>query len=104
MPDLVVLRPEGLYCPRGDFHIDPWKPVPRAVITHGHGDHARRGMGEYHCSTGSLPILRARLSCRLERGRISLSAGAKSGFPLEIASLSARKSGASIALPTCPGK
>ena len=32
MPDLVVLRPEGLYCPRGDFHIDPWKPVPRAVI------------------------------------------------------------------------
>jgi putative mRNA 3-end processing factor len=59
--DLVELRPEGLYCPAGDFHIDPWRPVPRAVITHGHGDHARIGMGEYHCSAGSLPILRWRL-------------------------------------------
>lgn len=59
--DLVVLRPEGLYCPPGDFHIDPWRPVPRAVITHGHGDHARGGMGEYHCSRDSIPILRWRL-------------------------------------------
>ncbi|MEP6907552.1 MAG: ligase-associated DNA damage response exonuclease [Pseudoxanthomonas sp.] len=59
--DLIVLRPEGLYCPAGDFHIDPWRPVPRAVITHGHGDHARIGMGEYHCTTQSLPILRWRL-------------------------------------------
>ncbi len=59
--DLVVLRPEGLYCPAGDFHIDPWRPVPRAVITHGHGDHARSGMGFYHCSAGSVPILRWRL-------------------------------------------
>ena len=59
--DLVVLRPEGLYCPAGDFHIDPWRPVSRAVITHGHGDHARSGMGEYHCSTASVPILRWRL-------------------------------------------
>lgn len=60
-PDLVELRPEGLYCPAGGFHIDPWQPVPRAVITHGHGDHARAGMGEYHCSDGSLPVLRWRL-------------------------------------------
>ncbi|PJJ97311.1 DNA ligase-associated DEXH box helicase [Lysobacteraceae bacterium NML91-0213] len=59
--DLVVLTPEGLYCPPGGFHIDPWRPVPCAVITHGHGDHARAGMGEYHCSSGSLPILRWRL-------------------------------------------
>ncbi|WP_121504606.1 ligase-associated DNA damage response exonuclease [Stenotrophomonas sp. SMYL86] len=59
--DLVVLRPEGLYCAAGDFHIDPWRPVARAVITHGHGDHARPGMREYHCSEGSLPILRWRL-------------------------------------------
>ena len=59
--DLVVLRPEGLYCPAGDFHIDPWKPVPRAVITHGHGDHARSGMGEYHCTQASELILRWRL-------------------------------------------
>jgi putative mRNA 3-end processing factor len=60
-PDLVVLRPEGLYCPAGNFHIDPWRPVPVAVITHGHGDHARSGMGQYHCSQASVPILRWRL-------------------------------------------
>lgn len=34
--DLVVARPEGLYCPAGDFYIDPWRPVERAVITHAH--------------------------------------------------------------------
>ncbi|MFL6593780.1 MAG: ligase-associated DNA damage response exonuclease [Luteimonas sp.] len=59
--DVVVLRPEGLYCPAGDFHIDPWLPVPRAVITHGHGDHARLAMGEYHAVREGLPILRWRL-------------------------------------------
>jgi putative mRNA 3-end processing factor len=59
--DLVVLRREGLYCPQGDFHIDPWRPVARAVITHGHGDHARPGMGEYHAARASMPILRWRL-------------------------------------------
>ena len=46
MPDLIVQRPEGLYCPPGDFYIDPWRPVDRAVITHAHADHARRGHGE----------------------------------------------------------
>jgi len=59
--DLIQLRSEGLYCAAGDFHIDPWLPVPRAVITHGHGDHARIGMGEYHCTPGTAPILRWRL-------------------------------------------
>lgn len=59
--DLVVATPEGLYCPPGDFHIDPWRPVPRAVITHGHGDHARAGMGCYHVVAEGLPILRWRL-------------------------------------------
>lgn len=62
--DLIELRPEGLYCPAGDFHIDPWKPVPRAVITHGHGDHARIGMGAYHCTRAGLPILEWRLGAQ----------------------------------------
>lgn len=62
--DVVVKRPEGLYCPQGDFYIDPWRPVARAVITHGHGDHARRGMGEYHCSSACLPILEWRLGAQ----------------------------------------
>jgi len=59
--DLIVLRPEGLYCPAGDFHIDPWRPVARAVITHAHADHARRGHGAYLGSAAGEPVLRARL-------------------------------------------
>ncbi len=59
--DLVIARPEGLYCPPGDFYIDPWRPVERAVITHAHGDHARWGMGHYLASTPSAGILKARL-------------------------------------------
>jgi len=59
--DLVVARPEGLYCPAGDFYIDPWRPVDRAVITHGHADHARRGHAHYLAHTDSAGVLRARL-------------------------------------------
>ncbi|MGR1217939.1 ligase-associated DNA damage response exonuclease [Metapseudomonas otitidis] len=59
--DLVVARPEGLYCPPGDFYIDPWKPAARAVITHGHGDHARSGNGHYLTATPGAGVLRARL-------------------------------------------
>lgn len=61
MTDLIERRPEGLYCAAGDFYIDPWRPVPRAVITHGHADHARTGMGCYHTSAAGLPILQWRL-------------------------------------------
>ncbi len=61
MTDLVVQRPEGLYCPAGDFHIDPWRPVPRAVITHAHADHARAGHGQYLASAAGEGVLRARL-------------------------------------------
>ncbi len=59
--DLVVNRPEGLYCPAGDFWIDPWRPVSRAVITHAHADHARRGHGAYLATAVSAGVLRARL-------------------------------------------
>ena len=58
---LIVSRPEGLYCPPGDFFIDPWRPVARAVVTHGHGDHARPGCEAYLCQEDSVPILRRRL-------------------------------------------
>ena len=60
-PDLVVARPEGLYCPPGDFYIDPWRPVARAVVTHAHADHARRGHGAYLASAAGAGVLRARL-------------------------------------------
>ena len=59
--DLVVARPEGLYCTAGDFYIDPWKPVARAVITHAHSDHARVGHGHYLAHTHSEGTLRTRL-------------------------------------------
>ena len=59
--DLVVARPEGLYCPPGDFYIDPWRPVARAVITHAHSDHARMGHAHYLAHTDSAGTLRTRL-------------------------------------------
>lgn len=59
--DLVIARPEGLYCPAGDFYIDPWRPVERAVITHAHGDHARTGNAHYLAASAGEGILRARL-------------------------------------------
>ena len=59
--DLVVERPEGLYCPPGDFYIDPWRPVARAVVTHAHADHARPGHGAYLAAAAGETVLRARL-------------------------------------------
>lgn len=59
--DLVVQRPEGLYCPPGDFYIDPWRPVARAIITHAHADHARVGHGHYLATAAGEGVLRARL-------------------------------------------
>ena len=59
--DLIVQRPEGLYCPAGDFFIDPWRPVDRAVITHAHADHARAGHRHCLASATSEGVLRARL-------------------------------------------
>ena len=52
---------QGLYCPDGDFFIDPWQPVPRALITHAHGDHARPGSAAYLCTPGTAALLRRRL-------------------------------------------
>ena len=59
--DLIVQRPEGLYCPPGDFYIDPWRPVARAVITHAHSDHARVGHGHYLAAAPAEGVLRVRL-------------------------------------------
>jgi putative mRNA 3-end processing factor len=59
--DLVVQRPEGLYCPPGDFFIDPWRPVHRAVITHAHADHARPGHAHYLAARSGEGVLRSRL-------------------------------------------
>ena len=56
----------GLYCPMGDFFIDPWKPVDRAVITHGHADHARPGCRNYLATNQSGSILAHRLGPEID--------------------------------------
>ena len=57
----LTFTPEGIYCPAGDFHIDPWRPVARALITHGHADHARDGHGAYLATDLAAPVMRHRL-------------------------------------------
>jgi putative mRNA 3-end processing factor len=58
---VVHLTSQGLYCPWGDFYIDPWHPVSRALITHAHADHARVGSAIYLVPQASVPLLRKRL-------------------------------------------
>lgn len=57
---LLHPRPEGLYCPPGDFYVDPVRPVARAVITHGHADHARAGHGAVLATPETLAIMAVR--------------------------------------------
>jgi putative mRNA 3-end processing factor len=57
----LIFTDKGIYCPAGDFYIDPWRPVARALITHGHADHARSGMGSYLATDAALPVMRHRL-------------------------------------------
>ncbi len=57
---LLHPTPEGLYCPGGDFHIDPVRPVRRALITHGHADHARPGHGAVLATAETLDIMAIR--------------------------------------------
>lgn len=81
---LVVATREGLYVPAAEAWIDPLRPVPRAILTHAHADHARPGMGEYVATRAGLGLLRWRLGeqrvtalehgepLRLGRARVSL--------------------------------
>ncbi len=55
--DLLAPQPGGLYCAAGDFYIDPTRPVTRAVITHGHSDHARAGHGTVLATPETLAIM-----------------------------------------------
>ena len=56
----IKTTPAGLYCEPGGFHIDPLLPVPRAVISHGHGDHARSGNGQVLATLATIAIMRSR--------------------------------------------
>jgi putative mRNA 3-end processing factor len=58
--DLLTPTPDGLYCPPGGFYIDPVRPVARALITHGHSDHARSGHGAVLATAETLDLMRLR--------------------------------------------
>lgn len=58
---LITFTDRGMYCAKADVYIDPWRAVDKAIITHAHSDHARRGMGRYLCHEQSVPLLRHRL-------------------------------------------
>src|SRR5664279_3368947 len=59
--DLLMPMPAGLCCARGNFHIDPMRPVERALITHGHSDHARPGHGQVLATAETLKIMETRM-------------------------------------------
>jgi len=61
----MEVRPDGLYCVPGDFYIDPVRPVPRAIITHAHSDHARPG----HAAVLASPETMALMDVRMGEGR-----------------------------------
>ncbi len=58
---LIEFTDKGLFCPKGSFYIDPWKPVDNAIITHAHSDHAKGGSKNYLCHHLTKPILQLRL-------------------------------------------
>jgi putative mRNA 3-end processing factor len=76
--EILSVTAEGLYCPRGDFYVDPWRPVARAVITHAHSDHARPGCERYLAAARGVGLLRARL------GPLALIDSVPYGHQLEI--------------------
>lgn len=59
--ELLRLTDCGLYCEQGDFYIDPWRPVDRAIVTHAHSDHLRWGMKRYLVSEEGLGVTRIRI-------------------------------------------
>ena len=58
--ELLCATDKGIYCPPGDFYIDPVRAVPRALVTHGHSDHARRGHGAVLATPETLRIMAER--------------------------------------------
>lgn len=71
----IEVRPQGLYCAPGGFYVDPVRPVDRAVITHGHSDHARSGHGAVVATPETLAIMTARYGAEPEQDRQALRYG-----------------------------
>jgi putative mRNA 3-end processing factor len=121
--DWIEIRPDGLYCKPGEFFIDPLRPVSRAVITHGHGDHARSGHGAVLATPETLAIMDCRYGADFARTRQPLGYGESvthgevevtlfpAGHILGSAQVRLRHNGSSIVFsgdykrrpdPTCP--
>ena len=58
---LLVHTALGLFCPKADVYLDPWKPVKKAILSHGHADHARWGSSSYLCTPSAAPVIKYRL-------------------------------------------
>ena len=78
--ELLIPRPEGLYCPPGDFHIDPVRPVRRALVTHAHSDHATAGHGAILATRETLDIM----ALRLGDGFAPVTEAARFGEPIAL--------------------
>ncbi|MCJ2109377.1 ligase-associated DNA damage response exonuclease [Methylobacterium sp. E-041] len=84
--DLLTLTREGLYCPLGRFHVDPTWPVERALISHGHADHARAGHGSVLATGETLRIMAVRYGEDFCRARQEAALGA----PIRIGDVTVR--------------
>ncbi|MBC6995752.1 ligase-associated DNA damage response exonuclease [Neolewinella lacunae] len=81
---LLEFNDRGIYCPRAQVYIDPWKPVDRALITHGHADHSRWGNKHYLATRSAAPVIRHRLGevslTTVEYGQVTTINGVKFSF------------------------
>jgi len=75
--DFLSLTPAGLYCAAGDFFIDPLRSVPRALITHGHSDHARPGHGQVLATRETLAIMALRYGASFAQSTQTIAYGEK---------------------------
>lgn len=71
MPSLLQFTDKGIFCERAGVFLDPWKPVDRAIITHGHSDHAYAGHGYYLCARDAMPVVRYRLGLQHDPDTLS---------------------------------
>lgn len=65
---LIEFTDKGLFCPAGNFYIDPWRPVDKAIITHAHSDHARWGSNQYLAHHYTVPLLELRMGPQFYQG------------------------------------
>lgn len=63
---LIEFTQKGIYCPTADIYIDPWLPVNKALITHGHSDHARYGSRKYIATRSAVPVIKSRLGSHID--------------------------------------